>query len=1062
MDHRLALCAALALAAGLGAPRPAGAMGLGNSAPAIGSLAVSPAPAPANGAATVTCAATDGSAVARLVVTVSGGTLPNGTPSQELAITPGPAVSGSIVWSTPAAGSHTVTCAATDDGLGGFGTSTPLTTTSAPLAVEVVAVASPPPAVVSLTAGSTRVFPGSALRLSAVATGTAPLAWAWAASGGALTPAGADADWVAPQATGDYQITAAVTDGAGLSAQRSITLSVVWASAGAETRQPGFHPERVATDGAGTRYVTDARARAVVVFSRAGTRLRALPVGGLPSGVAASAAGDRIYVGDAESGAVRVLDAAGRETARLGDGQLSRPLDVAVHALDGRVFVADYLGSEVPGRVRVFDAAGLLTGTWALAAGYPTGLAVDPALGRVYVATSAGRVEVYDGAGTAVGAIGSFGGSAGQLSRPGGLALASDGNLYVVDSFQSRIAVFAKDGTFLSFLGDHGAGPGQVEVPVAVAADAAGQLVVTSTLDSRLVGFLLRGAAPAVCDGDSDCDGMPDDWETAHGLNPSDATDAGGDADRDGLTNLEEYRLGTDPRVADSDGDGWSDGAEVAAGTNPMDPASHPAPTAVIASGPAVTPPGLARLSATVQTAQGQGACQVAWAQVAGAPVALRGAATMAPSFVARVAGTYRFQAVATCGGSAGAPSEVAVQVLQMAPRADAGAASAVAAGSHLLLDGSAAADANGDPMSLLWEQTLGPPVASAQPGPWGSAPAGAPGLYGFDVTVTDAAGNSGSAGTWVVVLPQGAAGPAAAVQGPLAGRAGEPVRLDGSESSGGAFRWVQVEGPAVALDDAAAAQPVFVPPVAGRYAFELSVESGVLRSPPARVEVYVAAAGGALPIARVQAPPGSSTAGAPLELDGTGSQAGGGGAASFHWRQVSGPAAGLTDASLPVATVVPFAPGVYVFELVVEQGGVSGLPARVTLVAQDPGVPLPVASASGPATAQLGAPVVLSGGGSASGDGGALLYRWRQVGGPWAALRGPFRAEPAFTPAAAGTYRFELTVEDGRARSAPATVVVQVGAPPSGGGAVPGSGSSAAPPRSTSLRAPQGAGGAP
>jgi hypothetical protein len=39
---------------------------------------------------------------------------------------------------------------------------------------------------------------------------------------------------------------------------------------------------------------------------------------------------------------------------------------------------------------------------------------------------------------------------------------------------------------------------------------------------------------------DSDQDGMPDDWETAHGLNAKDATDAAGIA-RSGYTNLEQY-----------------------------------------------------------------------------------------------------------------------------------------------------------------------------------------------------------------------------------------------------------------------------------------------------------------------------------------------------------------------------------------------------------------------------------------------------------------------------------------------------------------------------------------
>jgi len=40
---------------------------------------------------------------------------------------------------------------------------------------------------------------------------------------------------------------------------------------------------------------------------------------------------------------------------------------------------------------------------------------------------------------------------------------------------------------------------------------------------------------------DSDHDGMPDEWELEHGLNPLDSEDRNGDPDHDGFTNLEEY-----------------------------------------------------------------------------------------------------------------------------------------------------------------------------------------------------------------------------------------------------------------------------------------------------------------------------------------------------------------------------------------------------------------------------------------------------------------------------------------------------------------------------------------
>jgi len=40
---------------------------------------------------------------------------------------------------------------------------------------------------------------------------------------------------------------------------------------------------------------------------------------------------------------------------------------------------------------------------------------------------------------------------------------------------------------------------------------------------------------------DSDKDGIPDVWETAHGLNPDDKSDALQDRDSDGVTNIQEY-----------------------------------------------------------------------------------------------------------------------------------------------------------------------------------------------------------------------------------------------------------------------------------------------------------------------------------------------------------------------------------------------------------------------------------------------------------------------------------------------------------------------------------------
>jgi len=72
-------------------------------------------------------------------------------------------------------------------------------------------------------------------------------------------------------------------------------------------------------------------------------------------------------------------------------------------------------------------------------------------------------------------------------------------------------------------------------------------------------------------------DEINDKWRTQY-FNCIDCPDAaaGNDYDKDGLTNLEEFKLGTDPSKKDTDGDRWKDKAEVDAGTNPLDATSHP------------------------------------------------------------------------------------------------------------------------------------------------------------------------------------------------------------------------------------------------------------------------------------------------------------------------------------------------------------------------------------------------------------------------------------------------------------------------------------------------------
>ncbi len=71
-------------------------------------------------------------------------------------------------------------------------------------------------------------------------------------------------------------------------------------------------------------------------------------------------------------------------------------------------------------------------------------------------------------------------------------------------------------------------------------------------------------------DPDTDGDSIPDGWEIFHSLDPLNFLDRFLDFDNDGISNLDEFLIGTYPTIADTDGDGVSDGDEIAQGTDPV------------------------------------------------------------------------------------------------------------------------------------------------------------------------------------------------------------------------------------------------------------------------------------------------------------------------------------------------------------------------------------------------------------------------------------------------------------------------------------------------------------
>ena len=100
-----------------------------------------------------------------------------------------------------------------------------------------------------------------------------------------------------------------------------------------------------------------------------------------------------------------------------------------------------------------------------------------------------------------------------------------------------------------------------------------------TTLTLALSALVITGCT-SLPSSDRDGDGLPDEWEREHGLNPRDSGKndpqhgPAGDSDGDGLSNLEEYVAHTNPVQRDSDADGLSDYEELKkTHTNPLDPA---------------------------------------------------------------------------------------------------------------------------------------------------------------------------------------------------------------------------------------------------------------------------------------------------------------------------------------------------------------------------------------------------------------------------------------------------------------------------------------------------------
>lgn len=888
------------------------------------------------------------------------------------------------------------------------------------------------PVIDAVTAPVEVVLTGEIVALAVEAHDPAggPLAYAWTATGGTLAPAGATATWTAPAAAGAFTVTATVTNALGGAASAPIPLrSVVARSEGALA--PLGAPQRVTAAPDGTLYVVDARDGGVVVLTARGERMGTFTLPERAVSVAVAPAG--LLVATTAGNLLTVDRANGRVIGSLALGTPSGPAALAYDVAGQQLWLAD----RDLGAVRAIRLDGSLVkritmaSTTALVA--PSALAVDASSGVLWVAQESNEktnaVHAFTREGTWIRSAVPFGAGTGRVTRVGGIALDGVGRVYVSDMFQGQVQVISTGGAALGTLGAFGDGAGQLSQPSDVTVLANGDLVAL-VLDGGRTERFGRGVPLPVCEGDADCDGLPDVWETTHGSDPTNPLGGFLDADGDGLNAIEESQLGTDPLLADSDSDGVSDDEELATGFDPRDPTDH-VQVSLVTSAPLPDGPGLVRLTATVASSQ---PCEVGWTQTGGPAVALRGATTLTPTFVARIAGAYAFRATATCGPVT-ATSDATATIDNVSPHADAGRIAVVAVGAPVALDGTWSSDGNGGALALRWDQTLGPAIVPSTEGAAVAFVVDAATLLELALTARDGGGAEDARLVEVLAVDPARPPPEAIAFAEPSAAVGEMVHLDASASvvasGAGAYAWTQVAGPSVAVANPSAPVASFVPTAPGRYAFELRVTDGELAAPVTGVEVRVSS-DGALPRAIASAP-ATANVGDALTLDASASAPAHDGAAlTTRWRQASGPAAGLRDRDTARASVVAFAPGVHEFEVTAIEDGAESEPARVRVTVSAPGAGVPLARATGPGAAEAGAIVRLDGSGSGDPEGDPLRFRWTQVSGPWVPLLDRATASPWFVPIQPGVYVFELEVDDGAVRSAPGQVAVLVTTPPS------------------------------
>jgi len=206
--------------------------------------------------------------------------------------------------------------------------------------------------------------------------------------------------------------------------------------------------------------------------------------------------GDRLFVSDPGLRHILVFNAAHTTEDVITDG-LGEPSMLAIDKENRLLYVSDIKLDQV----LVYDADTLKLLRKIGTTGHnhelttpgdfakPTGVAVDSD-GNLYVAdTLNNRIEIFDADGKFVSAFGKSGDGPGYFARPKGVAIDSDGHIWVADGMQDRVQVFNKEGQLLISFGGHGLLPGQFQGLVSIAADKNNRIFTSEIYPGRVQQF---------------------------------------------------------------------------------------------------------------------------------------------------------------------------------------------------------------------------------------------------------------------------------------------------------------------------------------------------------------------------------------------------------------------------------------------------------------------------------------------------------------------------------------------------------------------------------------------